>query len=118
MAHGETTHGESGHKVTSIATYTMVLAALLGCTAITVLMAFVQMPHEYHIIVGLMIATVKATLVIAIFMHLAGVERINALVAAGGLFWLAMLLAFTLMDYATRPKPQEAPNGPTIFRDR
>ena len=106
------------HKPTSVMTYSIVLAALLACTALTVLLSFVEMRHEFHIVIGLMIATAKATLVVAIFMHLAGVDRINALVAAGGLFWLAILLLLTFMDYRTRPEPIQLPNGTTIQTDR
>ena len=97
------------HKVTSVATYTIVLAALLGCTALTVLLSFAPLPHVGHIVIGLLIASVKATLVLVVFMHLGGVDRINALVAVAGLFWLAILLAFTFMDYATRPKEPPEP---------
>jgi cytochrome c oxidase subunit IV len=100
------------HKVTSVATYTTVLAALLGCTALTVLLAFAPLPHIGHVVIGLLIATVKATLVLVVFMHLGGVDRINALVAVAGLFWLAILLLFTFMDYATRPQVPETPPEP------
>jgi cytochrome c oxidase subunit 4 len=100
------------HKVTSVATYTIVLAILLGCTALTTLLSFAPMPHSAHVVVGLLIATIKASLVLVVFMHLAGVDRINALVAVAGLFWLAILLAFTFMDYLTRPEPPAAPAAP------
>jgi cytochrome c oxidase subunit 4 len=124
MAHDATAHDASGanggaaHKPTSVATYTIVLGALLACTALTVLLSFVEMRHEFHIVIGLMIATVKASLVLVVFMHLAAVDRVNALVAAGGLFWLAILLLLTFVDYANRPDPIEMPNGTTIQRDR
>jgi cytochrome c oxidase subunit IV len=97
------------HKVTSVATYTIVLVALLGCTALTTLLSFAHMPHEGHVVIGLLIASVKAALVLVVFMHLGAVDRINSLVAVAALFWLAILLLFTLMDYVTRPQPTPEP---------
>ena len=97
------------HKVTSPATYTVVFAALLGLTALTTLLSFAPMPHLAHVVIGLLIATVKASLVLVVFMHLTGVDRINALVAVAGLFWLSILLLFTFVDYVTRPKMPTEP---------
>ena len=100
------------HKVTSPATYTIVFAALLGLTALTTLLSFAPMPHIGHVVIGLFIATLKASLVLVVFMHLTGIDRINALVAVAALFWLAILLLFTFVDYATRPKVPKAPIEP------
>jgi caa(3)-type oxidase subunit IV len=98
------------HKVTSPATYTIVFAVLLGLTALTTALSFAPMPHLGHVVIGLLIATIKASLVLIVFMHLTGVDRINALVAFAGLFWLSILLLFTFVDYLTRPpRAVEAP---------
>ena len=52
---------------------------------------------------ALVIAVVKATLVILFFMHVWHSTRLTWVVVGGGLFWLGILLALTLSDYLTRP---------------
>ena len=51
----------------------------------------------------MMIATVKATLVILYFMHLRHDKPMNALVFVTGLVFLAVFLILCLIDVETRP---------------
>lgn len=56
-------------------TYLMVFGALMALTVITVLVSYLHLPPVAAITLGLAIATVKASLVAAFFMHLKG-ERV------------------------------------------
>lgn len=80
-----------------------VLAALLLLTAGTVLLAFVPLPESVHVAASLAIATVKAALVAAFFMHLRHEERLIRVMASTGLLWLALLFLLVLTDLLTRP---------------
>jgi cytochrome c oxidase subunit 4 len=63
--------------------------------------AFVDL-GRFNIVVALLIATIKATLVVLIFMHAKYAPERTKLVIIAGVFWLALLLFMTLSDYATR----------------
>ena len=53
--------------------------------------------------VALLIATIKATLVILFFMHVKGAtEKLTAAVVVSGFFFLLILLTLSLADYLTR----------------
>jgi cytochrome c oxidase subunit 4 len=71
MAHAHSHNHSSGHDdghVVPVPTFTKVLLALLVLTVITVLAAKVDM-GKWNIVGALVIASVKASLVILIFMH-------------------------------------------------
>ncbi len=91
------THGE-----TSITTYLGVFVALIGLTTLTVSVAYVNLGEHWNNIVALSISITKATLVALFFMHMRDSKRITWLVVGGGLFWLLVLLGFTISDVATR----------------
>jgi cytochrome c oxidase subunit 4 len=66
-SHGASHHDETGHVV-PVSTFFKVLIALLILTVITVLAAQVDL-GKFNIVGALAIASVKASLVIAVFMH-------------------------------------------------
>jgi cytochrome c oxidase subunit IV len=76
--------------------------SLLVLTAITVGAAFVNL-GPFNPVVALLIATIKATLVVLFFMHVKGAsEKLTAAVVISGFFFLAILLALSMADYLTR----------------
>jgi cytochrome c oxidase subunit IV len=76
--------------------------ALLVFTFITVGAAFVNL-GPFNPIIALLIATVKATLVVLFFMHVKGAsEKLTAAVVVSGFFFLAILILLSLADYLTR----------------
>ena len=81
--------------------YLAIILTLLALTGITVYAAFVDL-GRFNIVVALVIATVKATLVVLFFMHAKYVPQRTKLVIFAGIFWLALLLFMTLSDYASR----------------
>ena len=82
--------------------YLAVGAGLLVLTATTVGAAFVNL-GPFNPIIALLIATIKATLVVLFFMHVKGAsEKLTGAVVVSGFFFLAILLTLSLADYLTR----------------
>ena len=92
--HEEYAHGIQKH----VRGYLLVGGLLLAFTAITVALSYVDFgTRKANIGVALLVATLKAGLVAAIFMHLAAEKRLiyRVLIFTGffvlGLFWLTFL---------------------------
>jgi cytochrome c oxidase subunit 4 len=100
-AHGHDAHGYGPHHVTSTKTFVNVLLALLFLTIITVAASRVDFGAA-NLLIAMLIASVKASLVIAIFMHVKWDTAINKVVFLGSFLFLSLLLIFTLTDQATR----------------
>ena len=92
-------HEEYAHNVQKhVKGYLMVGAALLVCTGLTVALSYVDFgTRKANIAVAMLVATFKAGLVGAIFMHLAAEKRLiyRVLLFTGffviALFWLTYL---------------------------
>jgi cytochrome c oxidase subunit 4 len=92
---------EQGH-VASKGFYLAIGATLLLLTLITVKAAFINL-GMFNPVVALLIATIKATLVILFFMHVKGAsEKLTGAVVVSGFFFLGILLCLSLADYLTR----------------
>ena len=89
------------HSTHSQGFYLLIGAILLVLTATTVGAAFVNL-GPFNPVVALLIATIKATLVVLFFMHAKYSPRRTQLVIIAGIFWLALLLFMTLSDYVSR----------------
>ena len=75
--------------------YLMVFGALAVLTIVTVAVGYLHLPIVPALIVGLLIATVKAGLVAAYFMHLVSERKvIYGVLIMTGLFLLAMFILF------------------------
>ncbi len=81
--------------------YFLIFVALMVLTAITVVVAFLDLGILNNVIM-LTIACTKAVLVILYFMHVRYSSRLTWVFVGAGFFWLAILLVFTLADYLTR----------------
>jgi cytochrome c oxidase subunit IV len=82
--------------------YFSVWAALLLGTFITYKVAFLDL-GRFNAVVALTIATVKALLVALFFMHIKGAhEKLLKLVVISTVFFLFILIALSMADYATR----------------
>jgi cytochrome c oxidase subunit IV len=100
-AHGHDAHGYGPHHVTSSKTFLNVLLTLLFLTIITVAASRVDFGSA-NLLIAMLIASVKAALVIAIFMHVKWDTAINKIVFLSSFLFLSLLLIFTLADEATR----------------
>jgi len=81
--------------------YFAVFTALIVLTATTTAISFLDL-GPWNTVVALGIAFVKATLVVLFFMHVKYSPRLTQVTIAGGLFWLAIMIALTLSDFMTR----------------
>ncbi len=100
----------SSVHVSPLSTYLSIFAALMVLSAITVGAAFVNL-GAFNPIVAMAIAGLKATLVILYFMHVKYSSRLTKLTVVLSLFFVAILFAETLMDYATRGWLNYTPMG-------
>src|SRR3954452_15637657 len=89
------------HPIDTVKTYALVLLALLGCTILTTVVAYVDL-GPFSTIIALGIACTKMTLVALFFMHVRHSTKLTKLVIVGGLLWLLILLFMTMTDFATR----------------
>jgi cytochrome c oxidase subunit 4 len=90
-------------------TYFLVYGFLIVLTIVTATVATIDL-GPLNIVVALLIAMAKASLVILFFMHMKWSPRLVQIVAVAALFWLAILIALTLSDYRTRHwTPSPAP---------
>lgn len=85
--------------------YVSIFGALVVLTITTYWASTVDLNAYFaglNVIVALVIATCKATLVVLFFMHAYYSTRRTRLVIFCGVFWLGIMLFLTLGDYATR----------------
>jgi cytochrome c oxidase subunit IV len=94
--HGHGHDGEFSHPM-PIWMLLSVFFALLILTALTVYQSTFDLGNM-EIWLSLTIATVKAGLVIAFFMHLVWDKPLNAIIILGSLIFVALFLGFTMMD--------------------
>ncbi len=103
MAPPTDTHaGHAGEPhVLPLSVYWGVFLALVVGTIVTVWTATIDL-GAMNLIVALVIATIKASLVILFFMHVKYSSKLVWVFASMGFFWVVMMFAFTLMDFQTR----------------
>lgn len=89
------------HATSASPPYVQVFIALLGLTALTIGIAFIDL-GPFNTFMALAIAITKALLVVLIFMHVRDSSALTWLVVGGGCFWLILLIVLTMSDYLTR----------------
>jgi len=89
------------HQVVSAKLYVSIFVALLVLTITTVAVSKLEL-GEFNFVAAMTIAVIKGTLVAAFFMDLRRAASLTKLIAAAGLFWLAILLALVMSDYGSR----------------
>lgn len=87
--------------VSPIGLYITIFLALMIGTALTVAAAFVDL-GTFNFPVAMLIAVVKASLVVWYFMHVKYQSHLMKLTLATGLFFLSILLGETLIDYVSK----------------
>ena len=90
----------SAHVV-PVRVYALVFGLLLALTGITTAVAFIDLGPMNNVIM-LAIAVTKAAVVMLYFMHLRYSPGLTRLIALGGIFWLGLIVLFTMGDYLTR----------------
>jgi cytochrome c oxidase subunit 4 len=115
-SHAEQAHEHHGPKSPARA-FAFTLGALLVLTFITVGASYINFGSgTINIVIALTIATIKASLVALIFMHLRWDKPVNGVIAISGFLFLGIFLMFCLIDIDSR-QPYEPINvkpGPTM----
>ena len=94
-------HDMSSPETHSVRGYIFVFLALLAGTVLTVWASFIHFGSaEINIAVALTIATVKAFLVVAYFMHLISERKMIYLVMGFTAFFFAALMGLTIWSLA------------------
>jgi cytochrome c oxidase subunit IV len=89
------------HSVPSVRTYVTIWAILTFMTFATYYIAQIDL-GEWNIVIALLIAFFKMTLVVLFFMNLKAENPLTKLFACAGFFWLVLLLGQTALDYISR----------------
>jgi cytochrome c oxidase subunit 4 len=100
---GHSSHAvhEVHEHIVPLSIYVAVFVALLILTALTTGMAWVDM-GRWNVVVALIIAVFKATLVILFFMHAKYNKGLSRIALIGAIFWLGIMITLTLSDELTR----------------
>lgn len=114
MAHSVSQHEQARVEGAGTRRYYVVWIALLVLTAITVIVGRVHLEHGLGLVVALVIASVKATLVALFFMHLWDHGGANRLVLVTSLVFVGLLLGLVLLDNATRFSLTNPPTRATL----
>ncbi|MDI3290101.1 cytochrome C oxidase subunit IV family protein [Polyangium sp. 15x6] len=105
-SHAEHDHGH-GHgsangdhvpHVLPFKVYIGTFATLLFLTVVTVAASYVDIGHTGNLIVALLIATIKASVVALIFMHLKWDHKFHGIIFVSALIFLAVFIGITMSD--------------------
>lgn len=105
-------HGQGGDHVPHVLPLKMYLGTWIGLmvfTVITVAASYVDF-GDVNLWIALLIATVKASLVALLFMHLRWDERFNAIILVSSLIFLAIFIGFTMSDTENRGRAESIEN--------
>jgi cytochrome c oxidase subunit 4 len=119
MSAGHDAAHDDGHHVhvTPLKHYFGVFGILLVLTVVTVWIAKFDFGAA-NTFIAMFVATVKASLVAAVFMHLLYDERLNSLAFVFGLLFVALFFIFTLTDVMTRGNIDPLRDNLTETHDR
>lgn len=109
-------NGSHGLHITSVHTLVATFVALVALTILTSVMANYNLGRA-DIWVTLGIATVKAGLVIAIFMHLIHDKAFNGIVLFGTFLFVGLFLGFVLTD-SEQYQPQIKAYSETVRQEQ
>jgi cytochrome c oxidase subunit IV len=99
-SHG-TSHDDHGDQIAHVMPVKLLFiigGALLFLTAVTVWVTFIDLGRSGNLIIAMVIATIKAGMVCAYFMHLRWDRPFNALVFASSVLFVALFISITLLD--------------------
>jgi cytochrome c oxidase subunit 4 len=89
------------HHIIPYKTYLLILAVLLMLTGISVSVTQINL-GTLTVTIALLIAAVKSSLVLGIFMHLRFDNKMYSFMAIGGVLLIGVLIFITFLDYLYR----------------
>jgi cytochrome c oxidase subunit 4 len=98
--HAAAAGGHDKH-IMSVQTNIIVFAALMILLVLTVGAAY-MIHGPLGILTAMIIASIKAALIIAYFMHIRFSSKLQLIFSVSAFFWLALMILITLSDYLSR----------------
>jgi len=92
---------EEKHHITSYKTYTLILVLLISLTFLSVAITQIEL-SRWATVAALLLAGVKSTFVLLIFMHLKFDQRIFRIMAGLILLLVIVVIIFTMLDFLFR----------------
>ena len=104
MSHPESSHDHGHHDdglvhvhVHPASTYVKIFVALVFLTLVTVGLSRIHL-GDFNFLIAVVVATIKASLVAAFFMHLKDDNRFNVLLFVGALVFMGVFFVYTMND--------------------
>ena len=94
-------HAEHHEEHPTVATYGWVIMWLMVLLIITLVAAMFDL-GEWNLFIAMVIAIVKAGIVMTFFMHLKYSTKLVRFFALGVFFWLLIMFGETMMDFVSR----------------
>ncbi|AXJ02212.1 cytochrome c oxidase subunit 4 [Cyclonatronum proteinivorum] len=92
----------SAHHIIPLKTLISTTLALVVLTVVTVAVFYLNIPAPFDVIVALLLATFKATLVAMFFMGLYYDEKFNSVVLVFSIIFFLVFVGITLLDTSFR----------------
>jgi cytochrome c oxidase subunit 4 len=102
-AHDHSAHGAVEHHEESMVTNTIVFVLLLVLLAATYWAYRMDLGSTPNLIIALIIAVIKATMVLMVFMHVRLSSKLVWVFATAAFLWLVIMIAGFENDYMSRP---------------
>jgi cytochrome c oxidase subunit IV len=117
--HHETDGGESDDgmvhsHISSLKLYVGIFLALIFFTVVTVAVSYVHL-GSLNLAVAIIIASIKASLVVTFFMHLKYDNKFNALMFVCGLLFIGVFFAYTMNDTEHRQNELNDVQGNKVY---
>ncbi len=101
VSHAGEGDAHGGHHICSFQLFAMIFGGLLVLTCLTVLVSRFDF-GGFNMIIAMAIASVKAALVMSVFMHMRWDTAANNIAFLSSFLFLGILFLFTMADFATR----------------
>ncbi|MGH9735718.1 MAG: cytochrome C oxidase subunit IV family protein [Candidatus Acidiferrales bacterium] len=100
-AHAHESGSQSAHHIVPASLYVTIWITLLIFTGLTTGIAYIDL-GVFNTVVALLIAGIKMMLVVLFFMHVRWTTGMPRIVMVAAVFWLGIMMAFTLADEISR----------------
>ena len=107
----------SSHHITPLKTYYAVFGALIVLTGLTYAVSFAGFPPVQSVIIAMVVAMTKASLVALWFMHLKYDTKFNIFVFVSALWFMAVFFVFTMFDLGSRGRVLEDTDNFALRKD-
>jgi cytochrome c oxidase subunit 4 len=108
--HGHGAGGDHVPHVLPMKVYLATWGTLLVLTVVTVTASYLDLGHTGNLIVALAIATIKASVVGLIFMHLFWDHKFHSIIFLFSVLFLAIFIGFTMFDTQFRGEAETIEN--------